>query len=239
MLVEYLPVTAQFDGKILGNKAQALDEILDDSGVLALRVGHAVPEPVVQARALSIVLPVSGGILTFDDLVVEALDPGYALYSRDRQSTTTTTLTVTGSSRYGAIAPGWKGLFCDDGFAWGYAYNYLDRGAAVSRAESECRSGGLRDCEWIVVFTHCGSLAYGESSSGCGLRGGSGATRSAAEQDALSICRESYSDCEIAVGDDPGAGAPPPGEARSGRGTSDSPFGASNPEARPEAVPTK
>ena len=144
-----------------------------------------------------------------------------------------------GSSRYGAIAPGWKGPACSDGFGWGYAYNFLDRGAAVSRAESECRSGGLRDCEWIVVFTHCGSLAYGESSSGCGLRGGFGATRSAAEQDALSICRESYSDCEIAVGDDPGAGVSPPGEARSGRGTSDSPFGASNPEARPEAVPTK
>ena len=106
MLVEYLPVTAQFDGNILGNKAQALDEILDDSGVLALRVGHAVPEPVVQARALSIVLPVSGGILTFDDLVVEALDPGYALYSRDQQSTTTTTLTVMGKDVMGTIHRG-------------------------------------------------------------------------------------------------------------------------------------
>ena len=144
-----------------------------------------------------------------------------------------------GSSRHGAIVAGWQGPACSDGFGWGYAYNYLDRGAAVSGAESVCQRLGLRDCEPVVVFTHCGSMAYGESSSDCGLVGGSGATRSAAEQDALSSCRALYSDCGIAVGADPGAGASPPGEARSGRGTSDSPFGASNPEARPEAVPTK
>ena len=103
MLVEYLPVAAQSAGEVLGTKAHALDEIRSDSGVLALRIGHATPEPVIHARALSIVLPGTDETLTFDDLVVEALDSGYALYSRDRQSTTSTTLVVMGEDVVGTI----------------------------------------------------------------------------------------------------------------------------------------
>ena len=140
-----------------------------------------------------------------------------------------------GSSRYGAIAPGWKGQYCEAGFGWGYSYNYSDRNSAISRAESECRGLGLRDCGWVVVFTRCGAMAYGESSSNCGLRGGLGATRFAAEQDALSECRADFPDCQIPVGTaGSGAGAPPPAQAQSGSSITDSPFGAPNPGARPE-----
>ena len=103
MLVEYLPVAAQSADEVLGTEAHAIDEILSDSGVLALRIGHAAPEPVIHARALSIVLPGTDETLTFDDLVVEALDSGYALYSRDRQSTTSTTLVVMGEDVVGTI----------------------------------------------------------------------------------------------------------------------------------------
>ena len=103
MLVEYLPVAAQSADGVLGTEAHAIDEILSDSGVLALRIGHAAPEPVIHARALSIVLPGTDETLTFDDLVVEALDSGYALYSRDRQSTTSTTLVVMGEDVVGTI----------------------------------------------------------------------------------------------------------------------------------------
>ena len=103
MLVEYLPVAAQSADEVLGTEAHAIDEILSDSGVLALRIGHAAPEPVIHARALSIVLPGTDETLTFDDLVVEDLDPGYALYSRDRQSTTSTTLVVMGEDVVGTI----------------------------------------------------------------------------------------------------------------------------------------
>ena len=140
-----------------------------------------------------------------------------------------------GSFRYGAIAPGWKGQNCAAGYGWGYSYNFSDRNSAISRAESECRSLGLRDCEWVVAFTRCGAMAYGESSSSCGLRGGLGATRFAAEQDALSECRAEFSDCGIPVGTaGSDAGAPSRAEAQSGSRITDSPFGATNPEARPE-----
>ena len=105
MLVEYLPEAAQSDLRTRSpqTEAHALDELLGDSGVLALRIGHAAPESAIQAHALSIVLPGSGETLTFDDLVVEALDSGYALYSRDRQSTTSTTLVVMGVDVMGTI----------------------------------------------------------------------------------------------------------------------------------------
>ena len=63
---------------------------------MALQIGRAAPDPVIQAGALSIVLPGSGETLTFDDLVVEELESGHALYSRDRQSTTSITLVVMG-----------------------------------------------------------------------------------------------------------------------------------------------
>ena len=152
-------------------------------------------------------------------------------------------VTVSGSGNYvGAIASGWQGQYCGDGFGWGVALNYSDRNSAISRAESECRSLGLRNCSWDVTFTRCGALAYGESSSLCGLYGSYGATRSAAEQSVLSDCREDYSNCQIAVDRsgrkasycNSGASAAPSPQARSDSSTTDSPFGASSPEARPE-----
>ena len=142
--------------------------------------------------------------------------------------------------RYGAIARGWKGQYCDDGFGWGYSYELYDRDSAISRAESECRGLGLRGCVWVVTFTGCGAIAYGESSSRCGHWGGHGATRTAAEQHALSNCRIFYPYCRIPVGvGGSGAGEPPLAEAQSGSGITDSPFGASNPEARPEPEPSR
>ena len=140
-----------------------------------------------------------------------------------------------GSSRYGAIATGWKGQHCGDGFGWGYSYNFSDRNSAISEAESRCRSLGLRGCDWTVSFSRCGAIAYGESSSKCGLRGGFGATRSAAEQHALSNCRADFPDCRIPVGvASSSADAPPPAEAQSGSSIANSPFGAPSPRARPE-----
>ena len=103
MLVEYLPEAASSADEPTGTRALALDEIRSDSGVLALRIGHAAPGPVIEARALSIVLPGTGETLTFDDLVVEHLDSGYAVYSRDRQSTTSTTLVVMGDDVAGTL----------------------------------------------------------------------------------------------------------------------------------------
>ena len=154
-------------------------------------------------------------------------------------------VTVSGPSgnSYGAIASGWAGHTCGDGFGWGYALNHPDSNSATSAAESACRRLGLRLCSWDVWFTRCGALAYGESSARCGLYGGHGATRSAAEQDVLSKCRADYSTCRIAVDSasntnatycNSGAGAAPLAEAQSGSSITDTPFGASNPDARPE-----
>lgn len=103
MLVEYLPVTAQSYRVLPGTQAHALDDISRDPGVLALRIGYATPEPVVHAGALSIELPGTDETLTIDDLVVEDLDSGYALYSGDRQSETSTTLVVMGADVVGTI----------------------------------------------------------------------------------------------------------------------------------------
>ena len=103
VLVEYLPVTAQSYRVLPGTQARALDDISRDPGVLNLRIGYAAPEPVVHAGALSISLPGTGEILTIDDLTVEDLDSGYALYSGDRLSETSTTLVVMGADVIGTI----------------------------------------------------------------------------------------------------------------------------------------
>ena len=100
-----------------------------------------------------------------------------------------------GSNYVGAIATGWVGQTC--GFGWGLAINYRTKAAAIARAESECRSLGLRACEWVVTFPKCGALAYGESSTVCSVFGGYGSSRSAAEQDALSFCGASFSGCTV------------------------------------------
>ena len=111
------------------------------------------------------------------------------------------------SDYVGAIASGWRGEFCSDGFGWYAVWNHRDRDSAISAAEAGCRSGGLLDCAWIVTFSSCGALAYGESGSQCGLRGGYGPTRAAAESDALSECRDDYSQCRIPVGSSSGRNA--------------------------------
>ena len=103
MLVEYLPVTAQSYRVLPGAQAHVLDELRRDPGVLNLRIGYAAPEPVVHAGALSIELPGTGEILTIDDLVVEDLDSGYALYYGGRLSETSTTLVVMGADVVGTI----------------------------------------------------------------------------------------------------------------------------------------
>ena len=103
------------------------------------------------------------------------------------------------SSYIGAIAAGWVGEYCDEGYGWSAAWNYRDRASAISAVESHCRSRGLQRCTWVVTFSDCGALAYGESSTVCGLAGGYGPTRSAAESHALSRCREDYSQCRTPV----------------------------------------
>ena len=103
MLVEYLPVTAQSYRVLPKTQAHVLDDISRDPGVLNLRIGYATPEPVVHAGALSIELPGTDETLTIDDLVVEDLDSGYALYSGDRLSETATTLVVMGADVIGTI----------------------------------------------------------------------------------------------------------------------------------------
>ena len=102
MLVEYLPQAPSADTGA-GAKISGDARILDEPGVMALRIGRAVPEPVIHARALSIVLPGTGDFLSFDDLVVEDLASGYAVYSRDRQSTTSITLVVMGEDVVGTL----------------------------------------------------------------------------------------------------------------------------------------
>ena len=146
------------------------------------------------------------------------------------------------STYVGAIAPGWRGEFCDSGYGWGFALNHTDRNAAISRATSECQSLGLLRCSWIVAFAACGALAYGESSTRCALYGGGGTTKSAAEQDALSDCRETSSNCRISGGTsgsrasycNANAQTTPHAEVQSSSDTIDIPFSTSNSDSRPE-----
>ena len=104
------------------------------------------------------------------------------------------------SSYWGALATGWLGRTCESVYAWAATWNYFDRNSAASRALQNCQAAGLLGCTLRVSFEQCGSLAHGESSSGCGLYGASGATRSSAEQNALARCLANYSDCEIPTG---------------------------------------
>ena len=110
------------------------------------------------------------------------------------------------------------------GISWGVALNHRGHISAGSGAESACRSLGDDICDsWVGsdrVFTRCGALVYGKSIRDNGVvetsvGTGVGATRFAAEQDALSECRAYSSDCRILV------------EARSGRKASYCNLGAS------------
>ena len=111
------------------------------------------------------------------------------------------------SDYVGAIAIGWVGETCREGYGWNAALNYRDRDSAVAAVESRCRSRGLLRCTWIVTFSSCGALAYGESSTQCSLFGGWGQTRSAAESHALSECRADFTQCRLSVGASSGRNA--------------------------------
>ena len=111
------------------------------------------------------------------------------------------------SDYVGAIAIGWVGETCREGYGWNAALNYRDRDSAVAAVESGCRSRGLLRCTWIVTFSNCGALSYGESSTQCSLFGGWGQTRSAAESHALSECRADFPQCRLSVGGSSGRNA--------------------------------
>ena len=155
-------------------------------------------------------------------------------------------VTAPASDYWGAIAAGWQGQYCEDGYGWGASLNNRSRDAATSAAETVCRNAGLNSCQWVAAFNACGSLAYGQSATGCNLFGGTGATRSAAQSDALSYCRATYSTCQIAVDTasgtpatycNSGAGAPPvPNQQDSGQAVESSPAPA-NPEESSRARP--
>ncbi|MDE0371571.1 MAG: DUF4189 domain-containing protein [Rhodospirillales bacterium] len=142
---------------------------------------------------------------------------GACVDSVPRESNTTNNcssgvrVTVSGlSGTFGAIAtaaPMWP-LHCSI-LNSGHALNFPDRNAAASAAESRCRATFpfLEGCRARTVFTRCGAVALGVSTNlgsnpNCGAYGGVGATRIAAEQDALSNCRADHSGalssvCEI------------------------------------------
>ena len=113
MLVEYLPEATGPPASASEPMESALNRLRNAPEVMALRIGRAAPEPVVRARGLSIALPESGEVVSIDDLVVEELEPGYALYSRDQRSTTRITFVVMGEDLVGTLH--------HDGAAYGLA----------------------------------------------------------------------------------------------------------------------
>ena len=138
---------------------------------------------------------------------------------------------------WGAIAAGWSEYCVNVG--WNSSRNHRDRDSATSRAVSACLARGLDGCRLVVAFQQCGALASGASGSRCDLIGGSGASRAAAERDALSRCQADYSLCRVRVNGSDGQRASycnganaltmPHAEAQSGSGTTDVPSGTSNP----------
>ena len=103
---------------------------------------------------------------------------------------------TTSATRWGAIAAGWS-IRCVYA-SWYALLNQRDRDSAISRVVSACQADGLDGCRLAMAFQQCGALAYGTSGgSRCDFIGGSGASRSAAEQDALSRCRADYSRCIV------------------------------------------
>ena len=106
--------------------------------------------------------------------------------------------------RYGAIAT-YLSPDCRGPNSWGIAANFSTRSAAESAAVSACRTSG---CALTDEFGNtyvgnrlCGALAYGEKITGnrteCRLRTGTGGTESAAESEALSICRSGGFACNL------------------------------------------
>ena len=151
-------------------------------------------------------------------------------------------------SYWGAIATGWDGQVCASSFYWFGSTNDRDRNTAVTNVLSRCRNAGRLGCTERVAFEQCGSLALGGGQGDCGLYGGSGATRDAAERNALSACGARYGNCRIPestignVGSKPsycnlGAGPASAPEVQSGGQASNSPIGVGNLETNPQARP--
>ena len=146
---------------------------------------------------------------------------------------------------WGAIAAGWSEYCVYVG--WNSSRNHRDRDSATSRAVSACRARGLDGCRLVVAFQQCGALASGASGSRCDLIGGSGASRAAAERDALSRCQADYSLCRVRVNGSDGRRASycngataltmPHAEAQSGSGTTDVPPG--TPDSGPLLIPNR
>lgn len=83
------------------------------------------------------------------------------------------------------------------GYAWGIAWRFAASTYATDEAIVQCqREGGTR-CNEVGWFRDaCGALAVG---SGNGYGAGWGATKAAAERDALRECRSSNTNCRIEV----------------------------------------
>ena len=104
-----------------------------------------------------------------------------------------------GGTRYGAVAVGWQSNNCRDGIGWSAAINRSSESAARTTVLNACQNRGLIDCR-AGAFLQCGSVAYGTNSLGCYWAGGAGGSSSAAEQSALSNCRNAGYTCRIPVG---------------------------------------
>ena len=112
------------------------------------------------------------------------------------------------TGEYGAIASSWYGASgpsCNVLYA-GIAANLSSEAAAESAAISQCNSVGGVNCTIRQTFgsaysgaVDCGALATGIDSSGeCTAQGGDGNSVSAAEADALTICRNrGYGNCRL------------------------------------------
>ena len=105
----------------------------------------------------------------------------------------------TGGTRYGAVAVGWQSNNCRDGIGWNSITNRSSASEARTGVLNACQNRGLIDCK-AGAFTQCGSVAYGTNSLGCYWAGGAGGSSSAAEQSALSTCRNAGYTCRIPVG---------------------------------------
>ena len=128
--------------------------------------------------------------------------PGFA-------ATNTPVDPVTPSTLWGAIATGYQGNSCSDGWRFGVAWGYPNRYESIGRAIIQCnnysRPSSSRPCSVRETFTICGSLAYTPSApgGGCKLTGASGSTANSAEQAAIAKCRSDGSTgCRIATNSD-------------------------------------
>ncbi len=105
-----------------------------------------------------------------------------------------TAIPASAQDRYGSIVFSQER---DGGYAWGIAWSYDSRSAAMNRAINECRSRGGRNCGEVAWFRNaCGALAIGDN-NGYGTGWGEG--RYDAENYAISGCRSRNRNCRIAV----------------------------------------